>query len=76
MAKETRCRTIFHIKASGFSNLNFSYIARMLTKTAGDRELTPVVSAGGQNWSYGINAMQLAFALRVEVNKLFECNRG
>jgi hypothetical protein len=32
-------------------------------KTAGDRELTPVVSAG-QNWSYGINAMQLAFALR------------
>lgn len=45
-------------------------------QTAGDRELTPVVSAGGQNWSYGINAVQLAFALRVGVDKLFECNRN
>jgi hypothetical protein len=44
--------------------------------TAGDRELTPVVSAGGQNWSYGINAMQLAFALKVGMDKLFECNRN
>jgi hypothetical protein len=43
---------------------------------AGDRELTPVVSAGGQNWSYGINAVQLAFALRVGVDKLLECNRN
>jgi hypothetical protein len=32
-------------------------------QTAGDRELTPVVSAGGQNWSYGINAVQLAFCI-------------
>jgi hypothetical protein len=45
-------------------------------QTAGDRELTPVVSAGGQNWSSGINAVQLAFALRVGVDKLFECNRN
>jgi hypothetical protein len=43
---------------------------------AGDRELTPVVSAGGQNWSHGINAVQLAFALRVGVDKLLECNRN
>jgi hypothetical protein len=44
-------------------------------RSLGGPEMTPVVNEGKSNWCFGINSMQLAFALRVDSEKIFLHNR-
>lgn len=45
-------------------------------RSVGGPEMTTTLNEGRPNWCFGLNSMQLAFALRVGSEELFEHNRA
>jgi hypothetical protein len=44
-------------------------------RSLGGAEMTPILNEGTSHWCFGINSMQLGFALRVNSEDIFRHNR-
>lgn len=55
------------------------FLYRPIAQTSlggGTPEMTPIVNEGSSDWCFGINSMQLAFALQVGSEEIFKHNRA